>query len=113
MVTGNVTRAVLSSRADRLLVETPQGYQVFHIDNDYPELSWQALWGKVVYEGYKNPSYFKNSGLDGWYTENTPDGRQLILRKNAARDGKITIWEIYLALESKKNRLVESNMKKL
>ncbi len=72
-----------------------------------------AAHNKVVYEGYKNPSYFKNAGLDGWYTENTRDGKQLILRKNAARDGKITIWEIYLALESKKNRLVEKNMKKL
>jgi len=71
-----------------------------------------ASHNKVVYQGYKNPSYFKNSGLDGWYTENTPDGKQLILRKNTARDGKITIWEIYLALESKKNRLVEKNIKK-
>lgn len=72
-----------------------------------------AAHNKVVYEGYKNPSYFKNAGLDGWYTENASDGKQLILRKNAARDGKITIWEIYLALESKKNRLVKNNMKNL
>ncbi|MCC6413205.1 MAG: hypothetical protein IT270_16195 [Saprospiraceae bacterium] len=72
-----------------------------------------AAHDKVVYEGYKNPSYFKNAGLDGWYTESTRDGKQLILRKNAARDGKITIWEIYLALESKKNRLVEKGIRKL
>lgn len=57
MIPGQVTRAVLSSRADRLLVETPNDYQVLHIDNDYPELSWQALWGKVVYEGYTEPQY--------------------------------------------------------
>ncbi len=71
-----------------------------------------ASHDKVVYEGYKNPSYFKNAGLDGWYAEKTTDGRLLILRKNAARDGKITIWEIYLALEAKKNRLIEKNIRK-
>ncbi|HEX5637823.1 MAG TPA: ABC transporter permease subunit [Gammaproteobacteria bacterium] len=57
LIDGNVTRAVLSSRADRLLVETSQGYQVLHIDNDYPELSWHALWGQVMYEGYNEPQY--------------------------------------------------------
>lgn len=61
MITGTVSRAVLSSRADRLLVETPQGYQLLHIENDYPELSWQALWGKVVYEGYTEPQYLWQS----------------------------------------------------
>jgi phosphate transport system permease protein len=57
MIKGDVKRAVLSSRADRLLVETNLGYQVLHIDNDYPELSWHALWGQVMYEGYTEPQY--------------------------------------------------------
>ncbi|MDQ1363173.1 MAG: phosphate transport system permease protein [Pseudomonadota bacterium] len=61
MITGAVNRAVLSSRADRLLVETSQGYQLLHIENDYPELSWQALWGKVMYEGYTEPQYLWQS----------------------------------------------------
>ena len=57
MIDGDVKRAVLSSRADRLLVETSKNYHVLHIDNDYPELSWHALWGQVLYEGYTEPQY--------------------------------------------------------
>lgn len=61
---------------------------------------------KVVYAGADNPSYFKNSGLDGWYLVNTASGRQQIVRKHSARDAKITIWEIYLAIEAKKGKLL-------
>ena len=61
---------------------------------------------KILYQGYQNPSYYLNKGLDGWYTIDTPDGKKMILRKNAACDGAITIYEIYLALEAKKNRLI-------
>lgn len=61
---------------------------------------------KILYQGYQNPSYYLNKGLDGWFTQDMPDGRKLILRKNSACDGAITIYEIYLALEAKKNRLV-------
>ncbi len=61
---------------------------------------------KVVYAGFDNPSYFKNAGLDGWYATAATDGRQQIIRKRSACDGKITIWEIYLALEAKKGRLL-------
>lgn len=63
---------------------------------------------QVVYQGFDNPSYYKNAGLDGWYTATDSQGRQQIFRKRSARDGKITIWEIFLALESKKNRLIAS-----
>lgn len=56
---------------------------------------------KVVYSGYDNPSYYKNSGLDGWYQD---QGK--IIRKQSACDGKITVWEIYLALKSKKAVLI-------
>ncbi len=61
---------------------------------------------QVVYEGLDNPSYFKNNGLDGWYVAATPEGQQQIFHKRSARDGKITIYEIYLALEAKKNLLL-------
>lgn len=57
----------------------------------------------VVYSGLGNPQYYHNAGLDGWYTEN---GK--ILRSKSARDGKITIYEIWLALESKRARLINN-----
>lgn len=65
-----------------------------------------APHSQVVYEGYDNPSYYKNAGLDGWYTTTDARGRQQIFRKRSERDGKITILEIFLALEAKKNRLL-------
>ncbi len=63
---------------------------------------------QVVYAGQDNPSYYKNAGLDGWYVVNTAEGRQQIFNKRSARDGQITVWEIYLALEAKKRRLFAS-----
>lgn len=63
---------------------------------------------KVVYQGLENPSYYKNAGLDGWYVAKDANGRRQIFRKRSERDGKITIWEIFLAIEAKKNRLVSS-----
>ncbi len=63
---------------------------------------------QVVYQGFDNPSYYKNAGLDGWYTATTSSGRQQIFHKRSACDGRITIWEIFLALEAKKNRLLAS-----
>lgn len=63
---------------------------------------------QVVYQGFDNPAYYKNDGLDGWYVAQDAHGRQQIFRKRSARDGRITIWEIYLALEAKKARLIEN-----
>lgn len=61
---------------------------------------------KVIYQGYDNPSYYLNKGLDGWYVQKDVNGAQQIFRKSRACDGAITIWEIYLALEAKKGQLV-------
>lgn len=66
---------------------------------------------EVVYSGSDNPSYYKNAGLDGWYLVRTADGRQQILNSRSARDGQITIWEIYLALEAKKRRLFAAHLR--
>lgn len=65
-----------------------------------------APYTQTVYSGFNNPSYFKNDGLDGWYTSDLPDGRKQIFRKRSQCDGKITILEIFLALEAKKARLL-------
>lgn len=66
---------------------------------------------RVVYQGFDNPSYYKNAGLDGWYAQPDAMGRRQIFNKRSRRDGKITIEEIYLALESKKNRLIALYLK--
>ena len=66
---------------------------------------------RVVYQGFDNPSYYKNAGLDGWYAQPDAMGRRQIFNKRSGRDGKITIEEIYLALESKKNRLLALYLK--
>jgi hypothetical protein len=70
-----------------------------------------ADYAKVVYQGYDNPSYYKNDGLDGWYITTNASQQKQIFRKQSARDGKITIWEVYLALEAKKNNLVKRYMR--
>lgn len=57
---------------------------------------------KTVYAGFNNPAYYKNSGLDGWYQK---DG--IIMHKEGAKDGRITVWEIYLCLEYKKSKLLK------
>ena len=67
---------------------------------------------KVVYQGVQNASYYLNKGLDGWYVQQTQDNRQQIFRKNAACDGAITVWEIYLALEAKKGQLASRYIKR-
>ncbi len=58
---------------------------------------------QVVYSGLNNPAYYKNAGLDGWWIEN---GK--ILSSKSARDGKITVFEIWCALESKRARLIKN-----
>lgn len=54
---------------------------------------------RVVYAGFSNPAYYKNSGLDGWKVEN---GK--IVR--GEKDGKITAEEIHFCLERKKGLLL-------
>jgi hypothetical protein len=71
-----------------------------------------AASDQVVYEGYTNPSYYKNDGLDGWYVEKNAAGQDQIFRKRKQCDGKITIWEMFLALEARKNQLVSKKTNK-
>lgn len=46
----------------------------------------------VIYEGYANPAYYMNSGLDGWKLSSSG----VIYR--SARDGRITVEELYLCM---------------
>jgi len=46
-----------SPRANALLIEDSKGIQVFHVDNEHPEVSWSSLWSEVWYEGYQDATY--------------------------------------------------------
>ncbi|MCZ2722693.1 ABC transporter permease subunit [Marinomonas sp. 15G1-11] len=46
-----------SPRANALLIEDSSGIQVYHVDNEHPEVSWSSLWNQVWYEGYQEPTY--------------------------------------------------------
>ena len=52
----------LSTRAN-VLIHEDDSHQLFFtkIHNEHPELSWQALWGQVTYEGYDKPDYIWQS----------------------------------------------------
>jgi len=51
-----------SARAQNLLVSDDQNQlHLYDVHNDYPEISWDVLWGKVWYEGYDEPDYIWQS----------------------------------------------------
>jgi len=51
-----------SSRAENLIALDKQGKVYFYeVDNEYPEVSWDVLWGKVWYEGYDEADYIWQS----------------------------------------------------
>ncbi|MCI0401246.1 MAG: ABC transporter permease subunit [Gammaproteobacteria bacterium] len=55
-------RVALSPRANgMLLVDAEDKYQFWHIRNPHPEVSWNALWGKVWYESRTEPEYIWQS----------------------------------------------------
>jgi len=56
----------LSPRADILLIESADHkLHTYHIKNEHPELSWQSLWGEVMYESYSEPQYsWQSSSAD-------------------------------------------------
>jgi phosphate transport system permease protein len=57
-----VSRLAISPRASALLIQDAAGQLHFwRIDNEYPEVSWSVLWGKVWYEGYPEPDYIWQS----------------------------------------------------
>lgn len=58
----DIRRLALSPRADALLAEDGQGQlHAWSIENEHPEVSWSALWGKVWYESYDQPDYIWQS----------------------------------------------------
>lgn len=57
VVTGTASTIALSPRSNALLVEQDNKLSFWLIDNEHPEVSWDALWGEVWYEGYQEPDY--------------------------------------------------------
>lgn len=55
-------------RGDGLLLETAQGWQHFAVDNLYPDVTWRALWHRLWYENYPEPTYVwqSTSGEDSY-----------------------------------------------
>jgi phosphate transport system permease protein len=50
--------ALLTPRSDAILVRNEDGSVArYEVINPHPEVSWQALFGKVWYEGYARPEY--------------------------------------------------------
>jgi len=57
-----VRMASFAPRANAIVLETDKGeIQAAHIENEYPEVSFGALWGKVWYESYEKPDYLWQS----------------------------------------------------
>ena len=56
----------VSPRSNLLIAAKADGRaQTFGLDNQHPEISWSALWGKVWYEGYDEPIYsWQSSSAD-------------------------------------------------
>lgn len=54
----NMELMAVAPRADAILFETSSGsLQYWHIDNEYPEISWSSIWAKVWYESRDKPEY--------------------------------------------------------
>jgi phosphate transport system permease protein len=52
-----VAEALITPRADGILVRRQDGLDRYSLRNPHPEFSWHAVWGKVWYEGYSEPEY--------------------------------------------------------
>lgn len=58
----NLTHIAVAPRAKTLLAEDDaKQFHVWNIDNEHPEVSWSALWGKVWYENHEQPKYMWQS----------------------------------------------------
>lgn len=57
-----ITNIALSPRATAMLTLSDKNSMGFWtIENEHPEISWNALWGKVWYENYSEPQYLWQS----------------------------------------------------
>ncbi|WP_440876542.1 ABC transporter permease subunit [Thalassotalea sp. PLHSN55] len=56
----------ITPRANGLVIVQGQELQMFAVENEHPEVTWNALWQEVWYEGYPEPDYIwqSTSGSD-------------------------------------------------
>ena len=48
----------VSPRANAFITEdAKQQVQLWHVDNEHPEMSWSVMWDQIWYESYPEPSY--------------------------------------------------------
>ncbi|MGJ8694124.1 MAG: ABC transporter permease subunit [Thalassotalea sp.] len=66
ITTGLPTTFAIAPRADGLLIAENNQLKLFSVENEHPEVTWQALWQEVWYEGYPEPDYIwqSTSGSD-------------------------------------------------
>ncbi len=51
-----------SARAQHLIAaDQSNTIHLYHVDNEYPEVSWDVLWGKIWYGGYDEADYIWQS----------------------------------------------------
>lgn len=56
--TSRLNFLAVSPRANTFITEDDkQQIQLWHIDNEHPEMSWAVLWDQIWYESYPEPSY--------------------------------------------------------
>ncbi len=61
-IDADVRQMTWSARAQHLLVEDVNNQlHLYKVHNEYPEVSWDVLWGKVFYEGYDEEDYIWQS----------------------------------------------------
>lgn len=56
-IADSLQHVAISPRANAALLQSGDQLYFYHIDNEHPEVSWSALWGKVWYESYDKPDY--------------------------------------------------------
>ncbi|AGH79990.1 phosphate ABC transporter permease [Psychromonas sp. CNPT3] len=56
----------IASRYNAFIVSSDTQYQFYNYENEYPEISWAAIWENVWYEGYSEPDLIwqSTSGAD-------------------------------------------------
>lgn len=63
---GNSQALSIAPRADGLVVFSNNELTIFSVENEHPEVTWQALWQEVWYESYPEPEFIwqSTSGSD-------------------------------------------------
>ncbi len=58
----SIEQMAWSARAQHLIVaDSTNQLRIYKVHNEYPEVSWDVLWGKIWYEGYDEADYIWQS----------------------------------------------------